>query len=116
MSRALTKKVASAPRGRPREFDLDETLDRAMLLFWRKGYDGVSISDLTEALGVARPSLYAAFGNKGQLFRKVLDRYDEGTASFLLGSLRASTARESPRDCCEARRISIHRPPTRPDA
>ncbi len=82
------------PFGRPREFDLNKALDRAMVVFWRKGYDGASIADLTEALGVGRPSLYAAFGNKEQLFQKVLDRYDQRTAGFLAGSLRAVTARD----------------------
>jgi AcrR family transcriptional regulator len=80
--------------GRPREFDLGTALERAMLLFWRKGYDGASMSDLTAAIGVTKPSLYAAFGNKEQLFRKVLDRYDQRTAGFLAGSIRAATARE----------------------
>ena len=79
--------------GRPREFDLEEALDRAMMLFWRKGYEGASLSDLTEALGITRPSLYAAFGNKEELFRQVLDRYDERTAGFLSGSIEAPTAR-----------------------
>lgn len=65
-----------------------------MLLFWRKGYDGASMSDLTAAIGVTKPSLYAAFGNKEQLFRKVLDRYDQRTAGFLSDSIRAATARE----------------------
>ena len=64
-----------------------------MLLFWRRGYEGTSLSDLTEALGITRPSLYAAFGNKEELFRRVLDRYDEGTAGFLVGSIEAATAR-----------------------
>jgi AcrR family transcriptional regulator len=79
--------------GRPREFELQEALDRAMMLFWRKGYEGASLSDLTEALGITRPSLYAAFGNKEELFRQVLDRYDERTAGFLAGSIAAPTAR-----------------------
>jgi AcrR family transcriptional regulator len=73
---------------------MSEAIDSAMLLFWRKGYEGTSISDLTETLGITRPSLYAAFGNKEQLFRTVLDRYDEGTAEFLSGSLELPTARE----------------------
>jgi AcrR family transcriptional regulator len=85
--------VSEKAVGRPREFELDEALHRAMLLFWRKGYEGTSLSDLTEALGITRPSLYAAFGNKEELFRRVLDRYDEGTAGFLLGSIEAATAR-----------------------
>lgn len=65
-----------------------------MLVFWRKGYEGASMSDLTAALGVTKPSLYAAFGAKDELFRAVLDRYDKRTAYFLSGSIRAATARE----------------------
>jgi AcrR family transcriptional regulator len=94
MSRSLDEKSIVAPIGRPREFDTSEAIDKAMLLFWQKGYEGTSISDLTEALGITRPSLYAAFGNKEQLFRTVLDRYDEGTAEFLSGSLYLPRARE----------------------
>jgi AcrR family transcriptional regulator len=94
MSRSFDEKSISSPIGRPREFDTGKAIDKAMLLFWRKGYEGTSISDLTEALGIARPSLYAAFGSKEQLFRAVLDRYDEGTAEFLSGSLDLPTARE----------------------
>jgi AcrR family transcriptional regulator len=94
VSRLIPRESRTAPFGRPREFDLDEALDSAMLMFWRRGYDGASVADLTAALGIARPSLYAAFGNKDQLFQKVLDRYDLRTAGFLAGSLRAPTARE----------------------
>jgi AcrR family transcriptional regulator len=79
--------------GRPREFEPEEALDRAMILFWRKGYEGASLSDLTEAMGITRPSLYAAFGNKEELFRQALDRYDERTANFLVASIEAPTAR-----------------------
>jgi AcrR family transcriptional regulator len=53
-------------------------LDRALRVFWRKGYEGASLSDLTKAVGVSRPSLYAAFGDKEALFRKALDRYLNG--------------------------------------
>jgi AcrR family transcriptional regulator len=62
--------------GRPRNFCTDTALDRAMTVFWRKGYEGASLSDLTEAMGINPPSLYAAFGNKEGLFRAVLERYD----------------------------------------
>ena len=80
-------------RGRPRQFDVDDALDRAVQVFWRQGYDGTSLSDLTEALGITRPSLYAAFGNKEALFRKAIDRYAEGSATFLARAVEARTAR-----------------------
>jgi AcrR family transcriptional regulator len=62
--------------GRPRNFCTETVLDRAMNVFWRKGYEGASLADLTEAMGINPPSLYAAFGNKEGLFRAVLERYD----------------------------------------
>jgi AcrR family transcriptional regulator len=61
--------------GRPRAFDIDEALDKAMEVFWKQGYEGTSLTDLTEAMGINRPSLYAAFGNKEALFSKAIDRY-----------------------------------------
>jgi AcrR family transcriptional regulator len=80
--------------GRARAFDADEALDRAMTVFWRKGYEGASLSDLTEAMGINRPSLYAAYGNKEQLFRKALERYGEGPSSYEREALVQPTARE----------------------
>jgi AcrR family transcriptional regulator len=70
-------KEAAVPRGRPREFDIDQALERATEVFWRQGYEGTSITDLTARMGINTPSLYAAFGNKRQLFNKVMDRYME---------------------------------------
>ncbi len=64
-------------KGRPREFDPDEALDKAMMVFWQQGFEGASLSDLTEAMGISRPSLYAAFGNKEELFRRTIMRYVE---------------------------------------
>ena len=64
-------------RGRPRVFDADAALDAALAVFWRHGYEGASLTDLTAAMGINRPSLYAAFGNKESLFRRVMDRYAE---------------------------------------
>jgi AcrR family transcriptional regulator len=80
--------------GRTRAFDADEALDRAMTVFWRKGYDGTSLTDLTEAMGINRPSLYGAYGNKEQLFRKALERYGEGPSSYEREALAKPTARE----------------------
>jgi AcrR family transcriptional regulator len=81
-------------KGRPREFDADEALDRALEVFWRKGYEGASLAELTEAMGINRPSLYAAFGNKEALFRRALDRYAEGPAAYTREALNAPAARE----------------------
>jgi AcrR family transcriptional regulator len=83
----------AAPIGRPRAFDVDEALDRALEVFWRKGYEGTSLPDLTEAMGINRPSLYAAFGNKEALFRKAIDRYADGPAAYFREALEAPTAR-----------------------
>jgi AcrR family transcriptional regulator len=64
-------------RGRPRVFDEEQALDAALGLFWRSGYQGASLAELTHAMGINKPSLYAAFGNKEQLYLKVLERYRE---------------------------------------
>jgi AcrR family transcriptional regulator len=62
-------------RGRPREFDTDEALDKALLVFWRKGYGGTSLIDLIAAMDVSGPSLYAAYGDKQSLFLRCVERY-----------------------------------------
>ncbi len=67
-------KVAK-PRGRPRSFDREQALEHAMEVFWRKGFEAASLADLTEAMGINPPSLYAAFGDKERLFLEALDRY-----------------------------------------
>jgi AcrR family transcriptional regulator len=89
----MKRKKTTRAVGRPRSFDTGKALDAAMNVFWRKGYEGASLSELTKAMGVNRPSLYAAFGDKEALFRKVLDRYDEGPAAYLHHALNRSTAR-----------------------
>ena len=105
-------------RGRPRSFDKDAALERAMEVFWVKGYEGASMSDLTAAMGIASPSLYAAFGSKEQLFRQALKHYGDtegrhiwdsvyesaGTAyeaveSFLMQTARVFTRRAKPPGC-----------------
>jgi len=80
--------------GRPRTFDVDQALDRALGVFWRKGYEGASICDLTEAMGINPPSLYAAFGNKEALFCRALDRYAATNGAFIHEALAAGSARE----------------------
>ena len=87
-------KVSRNGRGRPRSFDSEKALDRALQVFWKQGYEGTSISDLTAAMNINRPSLYAAFGNKEALFDKVLERYIQGPGSYVTKALLAPTARE----------------------
>lgn len=70
----MTTKI-SATRGRPRRFDPDEAVAVAQRLFHEKGYDAVSVADLTDALGIRPPSFYAAFGSKAGLYARILDRY-----------------------------------------
>ncbi|QRN98009.1 TetR/AcrR family transcriptional regulator [Archangium violaceum] len=111
---SLTERRA---RGRPRGFDSTKALDQALEVFWRLGYEGASIADLTEAMGIAAPSLYAAFGSKAELYRQVLERYrasqgastpraltEEPTARaamerILREAARGFSNREHPRGC-----------------
>ena len=90
----MKSETAPALRGRPRAFDPHAVLDRAMHVFWAKGYEGASLSDLTQAMRINRPSLYAAFGNKEQLFRKVLDQYMDGPVAYFGKALAAPKARD----------------------
>lgn len=80
--------------GRPRTFDADTALARALAVFWQKGYEGASLPDLTAAMGINRPSLYAAFGNKESLFRKAVDAYVRDATAAMQDALDAPTARE----------------------
>ena len=88
--------VASPPahKGRPREFCVDRALASALSVFWSKGYEGASMADLTEAMGITKPSLYAAFGNKEQLFRRALDLYESEKLAYIGAALAAPTSRE----------------------
>lgn len=79
--------------GRPRQFCKDQALDHAMQLFWSKGFQATTLADLTAAMGINAPSLYAAFGNKEALFEAVLDRYFAGPAQYLKHALQQPTAR-----------------------
>lgn len=85
-----------AARGRPRGFDRDEALRRAMETFWAFGYEGASMSELTRAMGVGSPSLYAAFGSKDRLFREALALYERETGAALAETIDdAPTARQA---------------------
>jgi AcrR family transcriptional regulator len=86
--------TATAPvRGRPREFDPDKALAAALEIFWRRGYEGASLAELTEAMGITKPSLYACFGNKESLFRKALDLYERDKLCYVKSALEAPTAK-----------------------
>jgi AcrR family transcriptional regulator len=101
-----------AERGRPRGFDRDAALAKAMELFWARGYEGASISDLTAAMGIASPSLYAAFGSKEALFREALALYAATENDGIWGGVEAApTAREA----CEGMLMATARMFTRPD-
>jgi AcrR family transcriptional regulator len=86
--------LCPATKGRPREFDPDSALAAALRVFWSKGYEGASMTELTEAMGITKPSLYAAFGNKEALFRKALDLYEREKLDYIGKALAAPTARE----------------------
>jgi AcrR family transcriptional regulator len=85
--------AATPSRGRPREFDPDEALAAALRVFWQRGYEGASMAELTEAMGITKPSLYACFGNKEALFRKALDLYERDKLCYVSSALEADTAR-----------------------
>jgi AcrR family transcriptional regulator len=88
-----TKKTPK-PRGRPLAFDQDKALDQALHLFWAHGYEGTSMAELTEALGINKPSIYAAFGNKETLFRKALTKYLNGPVAYVTAALQEATAKK----------------------
>lgn len=89
----MNKPEQLATRGRPREFCVHDALAKALRVFWSKGYEGASLSDLTDAMGITRPSLYAAFGNKESLFRKTLDLYEREKLDYVGKALAQPTAR-----------------------
>jgi AcrR family transcriptional regulator len=83
----------TAVRGRPREFDPEQALAAALRVFWQNGYEGASMAELTEAMGITKPSLYACFGNKEALFRKALDLYERDKLAYIGHALEEPTAK-----------------------
>ena len=79
--------ASSTTRGRPRSFDRDVALDRAIRLFWSKGYEATSVRDLSEELGIGQPSLYNAFGGKRALFDEAVGVYDREYGGFIDAAL-----------------------------
>src|ERR1700751_3411315 len=80
--------------GRPRGFDEDAALEAAMQVFWEKSYEGATIADLTEAMGINRSSMYAAFGDKESIFRRVMERYRAGRMTYIRQALAQPSLRE----------------------
>ena len=76
-------------RGRPRTFDVERAIAQAMDLFWRRGYDGVGVAELSKTIGITAPSLYSAFGSKRELFERVLERYVQTQGVWLPEALGA---------------------------
>lgn len=99
-----------ATPGRPRAFDMEGALDAAVDVFWRRGFEGASLAELTTAMGINKPSLYAAFGDKAQLFQAALRRYIERNMGYVTDALALPTARE----CAEAFLVGNARAVTMP--
>lgn len=87
--------AAPPARGRPRSFDREQALDAAMRVFWARGFAGASMADLTAAMGIASPSLYAAFGSKEGLYREAIEHYVAANIGAFWGVMDLPTARES---------------------
>lgn len=85
--------TTARPRGRPRSFDREQALERALDVFWEKGYEATSVADLTAAMGINPPSLYAAFGDKERLFCEALERYQAARRESVDASFEEATAR-----------------------
>jgi AcrR family transcriptional regulator len=96
--------------GRPRTFDADTALDRAVEVFWQQGYEGTAVSELTVAMGVNKPSLYAVFGSKEELFQQVVQRYADRELAYFREALDQPTALEVVREYLERNAVALTRP------
>jgi len=85
--------LESPTRGRPRQFDTEAALVAAMRVFWRHGYAGASIGTLIQAMGISRATMYASFGDKEDLFRKVMDLYEREKTAYMVDALEQPTSR-----------------------
>lgn len=89
----VTIESVAPTRGRPRQFCPDQALTAALQVFWARGYEGASMAELTEAMGITKPSLYACFGNKEALFCKALDLYERDKMAYVQKALEAPSAK-----------------------
>lgn len=96
--------------GRPRTFDAEAALDRAVEVFWRQGYEGTAVAELTERMGVNKPSLYAVFGTKEELFQQVVRRYAEVELAYFRDALTRPTAVEVVRDYLDRNAAALTQP------
>jgi AcrR family transcriptional regulator len=94
MNQSIASQTHSPRLGRPRAFNRDTALDAAMRVFWAVGFEGASLTALTAAMGINRPSLYAAFGDKASLFRQAVARYGAGPGRYVRRALGRTTARQ----------------------
>ncbi len=91
---AMAKATDNPRMGRPRGFDTDAALDAAMRVFWQKGYEGATLKNLTDAMRINRSSMWAAFGNKEELFKKAFERYVNTYQGFIREAFEKPTVRE----------------------
>lgn len=96
--------------GRPRAFDVDEALDAAVQVFWRRGFAGASLTELAAAMGVNKPSVYGAFGDKSHLFQAALRRYVERNMGYVTDALERPTARECARSFLTGNALAVTMP------
>jgi AcrR family transcriptional regulator len=90
----MRKKKSAKQPGRPRTFSKEDALDAAIRVFGEKGFEGASLSDLTEAMGISRPSMYLSFGSKEELFRRAMAKFTEASNGHVSACLETGTARD----------------------